>query len=185
MSDITSTPSATIETASFTPLAETGLADQARFDGVGAKPFAGEPGDADAREGDQAVLTTNARRHADHRETGGGLRVLLIMRAGAGNFERNQDRGDKFAGLECGGEGVESEILVMPFRARRRARSTAHARFESEQRRGIIGGRIGMRDTAADGADVANLRRRRSMQRRQRATDTPPEPAARIRARSA
>ncbi len=61
-----------------------------------------------------------------------------------------------FAGLERGGEGVEEEIGG-GHGAVGVGRHQADVGIEREQRGGIIGGRIGVGDAAADGAHVAHL----------------------------
>ena len=128
------------------------------------------------RAGDVAA---RVERHdgsdARQREVAVSSRHLLDRPAAARRHRRHGHVDDELAGLEAGGEEADEEV-GRGNRPRCVAAPHADRGVERQHHRRQLGGRIGVREAAADGAAVADLRvgdeRHRAVQRAARARAT-------------
>ncbi len=110
----------------------------------------------DARHGDLTAGFADSCGHADDGEAGRRLEHFLVTGSNGLVLDRHDDGANNFAGFERGGEGVDEEIGDRDFAFGFRGDQLDFG-FERQKRSGIVGRGIGMRDTAADGAHVADL----------------------------
>src|SRR5262249_58103863 len=95
-------------------------------------------------------------RHPDDREVQRPLRVLEVRIPGAGRLRRQGHCGQQFTWFQHGGQGPEREVASR-YLPGSLSRAQGQYRVQGEESRRRVGGRVGVRQVAAQRAPVAYL----------------------------